>query len=240
MSPDDLRAVVEGLGPWNIPLRIAEGVSTMPDATLLAAAVVTSRLLFRRDLIAGTIAAVLGADASRTTVLDIGCASGFFSMDLADRGVGEVQGIDLRPANVAQAKFLAEHYGVDRVNFDVSDADALGTDKTWDVVMNLGVLYHVVNPLQFIRQTYELCNRFAIIDTVCHREPVSGYFIFGDKDVAEFTEGREIYELHPTYRGVIDTIRYAGFREVFEVVGDAERPHPLYENGGRRCFLAVK
>ncbi len=197
-------------------------------------------ILFRRDLIAGTIAEMLGADASRASVLDIGCASGFFSMDLAERGVGRVQGIVLRAANVAQARFLAEHCGVEGVEFAVSDADALGTDERWDVVMNLGVLYHVVNPLQFIHEIYELCNRFAIIDTVCHREPVSGYFIFGDKDVGQYTEGRESYELHPTYRGVIDTIRYAGFREVFEVVGDAERPHPLYANGGRRCFLAVK
>jgi hypothetical protein len=100
----------------------------------------------------------------------------------------------------------------------------------------LGVVYHVVNPLPFIHQTYELCNRFAIIDTVCHREPVSGYFIFGDKDVGQYTEGRESYELHPTYRGVIDTIRYAGFREVFEVVGDAERPHPLGRERGKKML----
>jgi SAM-dependent methyltransferase len=212
----------------------------MPDATLPEAAIATLRVLYRRDLIAGTVAELLGAQAPRTTILDIGCGPGFFSMDLADRGFGLVQGIDLRSANIVQAEFLAEHYGVDGVSFAVSDADALGSDKQYDVVMNLGVLYHVVNPLQFIHQTYELCRQFAVIDTVCHREPISGYFMFGDKDVDRYTEGREDYELHPTYRGVIDTIRYAGFREVFEIVGESDRPHELYANGGRRCFLAVK
>jgi hypothetical protein len=161
-------------------------------------------------------------------------------MDLAERGVGHVQGIDLRPNNIAQAQFLAEHFGVDNVAFAVSDVDALGTAEQWDVVMNLGVLYHVVNPLQFIRQTYELCRSFAIIDTMVHREPVSGYFLCGDIDVTNPGQGRESYELRPTYRGAIDTIRYAGFRDVFEIVGDAETPHEFYSNGSRRCFLAIK
>ena len=240
MSPEDLRVMVEQLGPWDIPLPIAEGVRTMPDATLVEAAVAMARILYRRDLICGTVAALLGDEASRTSVLDIGCKNGFFSLDLADRGFGRVRGIDLRQANIAQAQFLAEHFGVDDVEFAVSDADALPADEQWDVVLNLGVLYHVVNPLQFIRQTHDLCRYFAIIDTLVHREPVSGYVMFGEKDVSRYSEGREVYELHPTYRGAIDTIRYAGFREVFEIVGEAERPHPLYRDGERRCFLALK
>jgi len=81
---------------------------------------------------------------------------------------------------------------------------------------------------------------FAVIDTVCHTEPVSGYFVMGDKDVSHGSEGKESYELHPTYRAVIDTIRHAGFSEIFEVVGRSDKPHPLYATGNRRCFLAIK
>jgi hypothetical protein len=58
--------------------------------------------------------------------------------------------------------------------------------------------------------------------------------------VSVTAEGRESYELHPTYRAVIDTIRHAGFREIFEVVGRSEIPHDLYAAGSRRCFLAIK
>ena len=39
----------------------------------------------------------------------------------------------------------------------------------FDVVLNLGLLYHVVNPLQVIRRTYELCREFAIIDAGTER-----------------------------------------------------------------------
>jgi 2-polyprenyl-3-methyl-5-hydroxy-6-metoxy-1,4-benzoquinol methylase len=238
MSHEELRARVENLGPWMTPFPLAEGITTMSEGTAKNAA--AYRMAFRRELICGTVADLLGSDAAETRVLDIGCNNGLFSLDLSDRGVGHVHGIDLRASNIAQAMFLRDHYGIDNVEFTVSDADDLGTQDQWDVVLNLGVLYHVVNPLQFIRQTYELCRDFAIIDTVVHHEPVSAYFLFGDKDVALPEEGRENYEFHPTYRAAIDTINYAGFRDVFEIVGESKTPHGLYANGTRRCFLAIK
>ena len=149
-------------------------------------------------------------------------------------------GIDLRAQNIAEAQLLAEHYGTHNATFEVGDADDIASDQQWDVVLNLGVLYHVLNPFDFIRRTFELCRSFAVIDTVCHTEPVSGYFVMGDKDVNRSAEGKAAYELHPTYRAVIDTIRHAGFREIFEVVGRSEIPHDLYATGGRRCFLCVE
>jgi tRNA (mo5U34)-methyltransferase len=238
MSLADLRAVVEQMRPWPVPFPFGDGINAIQDDRVGPAA--AQRILYRRDLICKTVATLLGSDAAKTRVLDIGCNCGFFSLDLADRGVGHVQGIDLRRHNIAQAQFLAKHFGVENVEFAVRDVDTLGSADQWDVVLNLGVLYHVVNPLEFIRQTYELCRRFAIIDTVVHREPVSAYFLVGDRDVSRPGEGRESYELRPTYRAAIDTIRYAGFREVVEIVGDAETPHELYGNGRRRCFLAIK
>ena len=54
------------------------------------------------------------------------------------------------------------------------------------------------------------------------------------------TEGREVLEFHPTYRGAIETIRSVGFSDVIEIVGKAKEPHDLYARGVRRCFLAVK
>jgi hypothetical protein len=146
----------------------------------------------------------------------------------------------LRDENIAQAEFLANHYGLDNVAFRVLDVDALPPGRQWDVVLNLGVLYHVVNPLQFLQQTFGLCRRFAIIDTICHTEPVSSFVLFGDKDASNAAEGRETWEFHPTYRGAIDAIRYAGFSDVVELIGYGEVPHPFYDQGRRRCFLAIK
>jgi 2-polyprenyl-3-methyl-5-hydroxy-6-metoxy-1,4-benzoquinol methylase len=202
--------------------------------------VAASRILFRRDLIAGTLASLFGDDLPATTVLDIGCSCGFFSLDIADRGAEHVHGVDLRPHNIRQAQFLAECYGIDNIHFEVNDIDAFEPHQQWDVVLNLGVLYHVTDPLRLMRRTHELCRTLAVIDTICRPEPVSAFFLKSGKDVNRLTEGREPFELHPSYRAAIDAIRYAGFSEVLEVVGVAANPHKTYARGDRRCFLAIK
>jgi SAM-dependent methyltransferase len=240
VDPAALTARIDELGPWAVPFPLGNGLTAMIKEEKTAAAVAARRFLYRLSLINGAVATLLGDNLAETTVLDVGCNSGLFSLDLAGRGAGRVDGIDLRRENIAQAKFLAEHYGIENVSFEVRDADDIPADAQWDVVLNLGVLYHVLNPFEFIRRTFELCRSFAVIDTVCHTEPVSGYFVMGDKDVNVTAEGRESTELHPTYRAVIETIRHAGFREIFEVVGRSEIPHQLYAAGSRRCFLAMK
>ncbi len=238
LTSEQIKERVDELAPWHVPFALGYGRVTLRDPKQAAA--YEERLLFRRDLINGTLADLFGDDLASITALDIGCNCGYFSLDLATRGAAQVDGIDLRPENIAQAQFLAEHYGVDNVTFRAVDAADLEPGRRWDVVLNLGLLYHVTDPVELVRQTYELCDRAAVIDTVCHREPVSAFLMVADRDVASHAEGRESLELHPTYRAVIDTILYAGFSEVIEITGDCDRPHPSYAQATRRCFLALK
>jgi SAM-dependent methyltransferase len=238
-SRAELEAEVTRLEPWTQAFALDHGVTTMPGEKLLRD-VHHSRANVRRDLITGTMTELLGDELATSTVLDIGCNSGFFSFDAADRGAMHVDGLDLRQTNIAQAQFLCAHYGFERVAFRSCDASDLGADRQWDVVLNLGVLYHVTDPVVLLRQTYELCRRFAIVDSVCHAEPVSAYLVTADKDVNRPVEGRESLEFLPTYRAVIDTLHYVGFSTLFEIVGPPDIRHQLYQSGRRRCFLAVK
>ena len=231
-----LRAEVDRLGPWRLPFPLAHGIATTEGPT---ADVATARMQYRRDLIAGTVADLLGDDLATADVIDIGCQTGYFSMDLAERGAASVLGIDLRPGNLAQARFLAEHHGVERVRFEQGDVDELVVDRQYDVVLNLGLLYHVTRPLDLLKTTYELTRGVAVVDTVCSTEPVAAFLLLSDKDVDMPGEGRDVVELHPTYRAVVEGLRFAGFRHVFEVQGLTDRPHRNYRLGGRRCFLAI-
>lgn len=239
LTRDQLATRVRELAPWLVPFRLRDDISTIWRNTPQGRQNIDA-YLFRRELITGTAAELLGDELGASRVLDIGCSAGFFSLDLAARGAAHVDGIDLRAANIARARFVAEHYGVRNVSFRVSDVDDFITEDAWDVVLNLGLLYHVVNPLQLLRQTYELCRKFAVIDTLCHPEPIAAFILFGEKNTDIATEGRDDWEFHPTYRGAIEAIRYAGFAEVIEIVGVAETPHRFYASGTRRCFVAFK
>jgi tRNA (mo5U34)-methyltransferase len=127
---------VHELGDWfhNIDLR---GVKTAPHHFLGDYPAVKWR----------RFAGALPADLGGKTVLDIGCSAGFYSIEMKRRGAERVVGIDSDPDYLEQARFAAEVSGV-AVEFrelSVYDVGALG--ERFDVVLFLGVLYHLRHPL---------------------------------------------------------------------------------------------
>jgi tRNA (mo5U34)-methyltransferase len=81
-------------------------------------------------------------------VLDIGCNAGFYSMEMKRRGADRVLGLDHDDHYLAQARFAAETLGYDNIEFrnhSVYDVGSLG--ERFDVVIFMGVLYHLRHPL---------------------------------------------------------------------------------------------
>jgi tRNA (mo5U34)-methyltransferase len=133
----DLKARIEALGPWFHNLNLG-GIWTAPDHFLGD----YPGEKFRR------FAPHLPEDLTGRTVLDIGCNAGFYSMEMKRRGADHVVGIDSDDRYLAQASLAAETLGYDRIEFrklDVYDVGALG--QRFDVVIFMGVLYHLRHPL---------------------------------------------------------------------------------------------
>jgi tRNA (mo5U34)-methyltransferase len=139
IPPEDcaLREKIEALGPWFHNLDLG-GVATAPDHFLGD----YPGDKFRR------FAPHLPRDLSGQTVLDIGCNAGFYSMEMKRRGASRVVGIDSDERYLAQARFAAEvlgHGGIEFRNLSVYDVGALG--ERFDLVIFMGVLYHLRHPL---------------------------------------------------------------------------------------------
>lgn len=133
---DRLRDRIDALGPWfhNLDLN---GVATAPDHFLGD----YPQVKFQR------FADALPADMSGKSVLDIGCNAGFYSFEMKRRGASRVLGIDNDEAYLTQACFAADVLGHD-VEFrklDVWDIGSLG--ERFDLVIFMGVLYHLRHPL---------------------------------------------------------------------------------------------
>jgi len=132
-----LRTRIEALGPWfqNIDL---DGIETAPDHFLGD----YPAFKFRR------FADALPQDLEGRSVLDIGCNAGFYSVEMKRRGAGRVLGIDTDERYLAQARLVAETLGFDDIewrNLSVYDVAALG--ERFDLVIFMGVLYHLRHPL---------------------------------------------------------------------------------------------
>ena len=81
------------------------------------------------------------------TVLDIGCNAGFYAMEMKRRGAERVLGLDTDEEYLEQARFAAEVNGL-RIEFRKMSAYDVGElREQFDLVIFMGVLYHLRHPL---------------------------------------------------------------------------------------------
>jgi tRNA (mo5U34)-methyltransferase len=136
LAPEDIRRQAAALGPWfhNIDLC---GVATAPEHFLGDYPAVKWR----------RFAHALPADLRGKTVLDIGCNGGFYSIEMKRRGAARVLAIDIDEDYLRQARFAARVVGLDIEFARLSVYDVAALDERFDVVLFLGVLYHLRHPL---------------------------------------------------------------------------------------------
>src|ERR1700710_665578 len=136
LSTEEIRSRIDALGPWfhNLDLH---GVPTAPSHFLGDYPAVKWR----------NFAEIVPKSLKGKTVLDIGCNAGFYAMEMKRRGADRVLGLDSREEYLAQARFPAEvtEPYVEFRNLSVYDVGRLG--ETFDLVVFMGVLYHLRHPL---------------------------------------------------------------------------------------------
>jgi tRNA (mo5U34)-methyltransferase len=135
-SSEQIRQRVTELGDWfhNIDLG---GVQTAPSHFLGDYPNVKWR----------SFAHAIPRDLRGKSVLDIGCNGGFYSIEMKRRGADRVVGIDSDERYLAQARFAAEVSGT-RIEFRRMSVYEVGSlAEKFDLVLFLGVLYHLRHPL---------------------------------------------------------------------------------------------
>ena len=109
----------------------------------------------------------LGADRSNLSALDLASHQGWFAVKMAQSGFGRVQGIDARRAHVEDSSLIADIYGLQGLSFEQGDIHALDADALgqFDVVLMMGLLYHLENPVGALRACRALCRKLCLIET---------------------------------------------------------------------------
>jgi tRNA (mo5U34)-methyltransferase len=87
------------------------------------------------------------ADLRGKTVLDVGCNGGFYSIEMKRRGADRVVAVDWDERYLRQARFAAEMCEVDIEFVTLSVYDVASLGERFDVVLFMGVLYHLRHPL---------------------------------------------------------------------------------------------
>jgi tRNA (mo5U34)-methyltransferase len=148
----DIPQRIAELGEWfhNIDLR---GYRTAPNHFLGDYPAVKWR----------RFSAAIPQDLTGRTVLDIGCNAGFYSIEMKRRGAARVVGIDWDERYLNQARFAAEvsDVAVEFRQLSVYDVGALR--ERFDIVLFMGVLYHLRHPLLALDLLHEHVTRDLLI-----------------------------------------------------------------------------
>ena len=167
---------IEALGPWFHNMSLA-GVRTAPDHFLGDYPEVKYRH-FRN---------VLPADMRGLSVLDIGCNAGFYSLEMKRRGADRVLGIDTDDHYLRQARFAAEVSELD-VSFErMAVWDVAALHERFDLVIFMGVLYHLRHPLLALDLIHEHVVRDLFLFQSLQRGSCSVMPVENDYDFSEHT-----------------------------------------------------
>jgi tRNA (mo5U34)-methyltransferase len=177
LRPEAIERRVRELGPWfhNLDLR---GVKTAPDHFLGD----YPAIKWRR------FAHALPADLRGRTILDVGCNAGFYAIEMKKRGADRVVAIDSDPDYLDQARFAAEVSEVDLEFCELSVYDVGTLGERFDIVLFLGVLYHLRHPLLALDLIHEHVARDVLVFQSMHRgsaelEPLEEDYAFTEVEV---------------------------------------------------------
>lgn len=195
LSPEAIERRVRELGSWfhNIDLR---GVMTAPHHFLGD----YPAIKWRR------FEAALPADLRGRTVLDIGCNAGFYAIEMKRRGAERVVAIDSDPDYLAQARFAAEVSGVELEFRELSVYDVGTLGERFDVVLFLGVLYHLRHPLLALDLIHEHVARDLLVFQSMQRgsseiEAVAENHAFTDVEVFDRPGFPKLHFIEARYAG---------------------------------------
>ena len=121
---------------------------------------------------------------------------GWFATRLAQANLRRVTMVDANDSHVADARLMAEVLGYTELEFLHSDIFELDTTDLgqFDLVLMLGLLYHLENPVGALRLARALCRRLCVVET---------QIIPGMTGMVDFGSFQFIKPLHGSF-GLID------------------------------------
>lgn len=104
-----------------------------------------------------------------SSILDLGCGTGRYSVEFAKRGATSVVGVDFAPSMIAFSRSIAEEMGVlDHCEFVCGDLSTLPLDRTFHIVAALGVFDYIGDPAPVIKRISDLTSRTFIASFPSH------------------------------------------------------------------------
>jgi SAM-dependent methyltransferase len=238
LERQQLEQRIAELGPWHYQFEFGDGVNTP-----IGNPAILNRHEQRRRYFFEPLLQVAGGSLKGKRVLDLGCNAGFWASQAIDAGADFLLGVDGRQRQIDQAELVFEAKGVDRsrYRFEVGNIFEHSFSEKFDVVMCLGLMYHVAKPFELFELMAGAGAEILVIDTVIspantsifqvHQEPVEHWLLAVDYETV----------LLPSRQAVVDLAKQFGFETVPLALNMTDRAGMLeYYNERRLAFICAK
>lgn len=169
------------------------------------------------------------------TALDVGCGVGNFSKFLRDAGF-RVSALDGRQENVEEAKRRVEN-----VNFRHADVEdvSLPAMGRFDLVLCVGLLYHLENPFRAIRNLFGLTGKVLIVESRCVPEASTMLYLMDEGQLED--QGLNYVAFYPSEGCLIKMLYRSGFPFVYRFLSfpDHEQFRKTSERKRSRTMLVA-
>jgi tRNA (mo5U34)-methyltransferase len=164
-----LREEIEKPPAWMYAWELGEGITTPVLGPELSDVHRT-----RLELLEAPVREALSAAGPNARVIDLACNEGWFSHRLLEWGASHVLGVDIRPQVIRRAELLRAHLGIsqDRLELRCADVFDLNVSElgTFDVVLCLGLVYHLENPVGALRIARALTGGICVVESQLTRQ----------------------------------------------------------------------
>lgn len=227
-SAHELRALIGNLGTWMYRFDLGYGVETALHDEYL-----DSVHRARWQMILPELKRTFDGRWGNIRALDSACNEGWFAFEVAKLGAKEVVGFDARDINVRKAELVQVQTDAANVSFQVDNIFAVTPERygTFELVLCLGLMYHLEDPMGALRRLRSVTREVCVIDTevarpgspiAVERGPKDGVVTTNDA-IAVIAEPEFQWNplnsvtgisLVPNLAALKTMLRHAGFRDV--------------------------
>ena len=175
-------------------IRFTPGVAAMPNMPDFENDI-------RLKAILGFLSSFYRNDLAGLKVADLGCLEGGFSLEMAQRGM-LVTGIEAREKNLIKCRLIEEHFALPNLKFVRDDVKNFSVENygTFDVVLALGILYHLDNPVPWLSQIAAATKTLLVIESHYAPEDKTALGLL-DSDLRHLGPIEQIEHQGSTYEG---------------------------------------
>ena len=205
----ELVSSVREVGPWFHQVDLGGGIRTRDIAPADG-----PQPLDHPQLRWGAVKNVLPADCSGLRILDLGCADGFFSVEMARRGAAEVISVDPWVRAVERVQFLKAHFGLEAIQPKTGTVYNLSEEwGRFDFVLMLALLYHLEHPLLGLQKVASVTDCIYLETLTVDDDRQSFMYLRQPEESASHFVPKWI----PTRRCLKDMLRMCKFESIEEI-----------------------